>query len=214
MNELQTTAPSDNDSVLSPKDEAVRCAETFLITYIDSFNELKASGNIAFPIPTGEWDQFLVENGFTSYTAIPEHGTPDWAMFRGQSNTTRYAMNRVARIGMHGEPAFTVSNNKRGMLEVGTTQHIIDINYNETMGAVRSLVDNKKRDSKRMTEHFQDHWQELPVHIQAQLSMCDMMMRSTVERLTNELNTYRRDYQEVQEKAASYINPRLEHGHE
>lgn len=203
--ELEQCQPVE-EGITSPKTLAVKYAEEFLVDYMDKFEELKSSEETTFAIPVKEWDTYIVKKRYVECVEVPMKGSAEWVKFRQDSNNIRYTLNKVAGIGMHGEPEYTISNDKNGMLLIGTTKHILAVTFGDGMASVKSLLANKDNGATKTVEHLNEIRHNLPPHIQAQISMLEPTLSTAVQTLTFVLNRYSTDVKAVLTLAESYLD--------
>ncbi len=193
-----------SEPVIEIRSKRVIYAQAFLTHFKKEFDEAAANNDEEFAINNVEFDQFIVANGFCSYTRIPEKGSAEWALFRKECNLVRAEVNAAAPNGVHGDPPFRLDYSPRNTY-VRLLAGMVRITHAMMAQQVLSLANTKQKGFDKMTHYLRENVDSLPPYLQGQLGMQERMFDRAISTIRNVLEGYIEDTNDLYEKSVQHL---------
>lgn len=186
-------------------------ATAFRENFDTEFAEAMKMDAELFTMKTSVFDNFVIKEGFCSYSKLPTKGTPEWVQFRHESNTARYELNSASEIGLHGEPPFRIDN-ERGILRVRMLAGIVKVTHTMIAKQIKSLLKNKDKQFTHMWDYLEDNKEALSPYVQGLMGQQEQMFAMTISNATHALSLYINNVEKTYAKAKDAIDAKaLEH---
>jgi len=205
-----------------PTEQRTLWAVSFREYFAALFDEAVAANKDKFYLATALFDQFIISKEIIlGFSAIPQH-TPtkkekeelaaadiiystrelvdiksQWQLFRGESNTIRYAINKASAYGAHGEPPYEIKNIGVGKLEVRFFDRMAVVSAEEAMTQINTLLKTKKTLVDKRMEYLDENSEKLNPHIAAELRAIKRNFVRMNARVSTDLTTFIADTNEV-----------------
>jgi hypothetical protein len=120
-------------------------------------------------------------------------------------NKIRAEMNAAAHLGSHGEPPFDAraAKGRNGNIIVHNLESMAIVTYDGVGKALRTYVRNKAYDHQKRHSFIMEpeNFDQLPTHLQSNLSGLEFTFRMITTTATNMLDSYMKQSSEMHKEA-------------
>jgi len=181
-------------------------AVAFRNVFSDSFDSCVANDEDEFTISGLDFDQFVINSGFSLYSRLPIKHSAEWSKFRGESNAIRSSLNKSSTYGEHGEPPYRIDY-KAGNMIVRLMTAMFRVTNAQMAKKLLSLATNQNAQHTKMHDFLLENLDALPVELQGLVNIQDTLFNGVIKRLRRDLIDYSGSIESVYEQATLFIKP-------